>query len=141
MKYAIIYWSRFGNNRKIAEHLSKALEKKGTVEILTADRADPNALPAADIYIFSAAAEKFSIQSDMKKLMKSLRNMDGRKYAVINTHALGFKSWLGRMNKLLSKSGMAKAAEIDFRVGDGTDKGNGLPGGWEKRLDDFAAKL
>lgn len=141
MKYAIIYWSRFGNNRKIAEHLAKALEKKDTVSVITADRADPSALPAADIYIFSAAAEKFSIQTDMKKLMKNLRNMDGRKYAVINTHALGFKNWLGRMNKLLSKSGMSKIAELDFRVGEGTDKGNGLPEGWENRLDEFAAKL
>lgn len=141
MKYAIIYWSRFGNNRKIAEHLAKALERKGTVEILTADRADPGAMPAADVYVFSAAAEKFSIQSDMKKLMKVLRNMDGRRYALINTHALGFKSWLGRMNKLLSKSGMSKIAELDFRMGEGTDKGNGLPEGWEKRLDEFAAKL
>jgi len=26
-------------------------------------------------------------------------------------------------------------------MGDGTDKGHGLPPGWEKRLDEFAAKL
>jgi flavodoxin len=138
MNYAIIYWSRYGNNRTIAEHLAKALGKKGGVTVMTADKADPNSLPLADVYIFSAAAEKFSIQADMKKLMKNLRNMEGRKYAIINTHALGFKNWLGRMDKLLSKSGMAKAAEIDFRMGDGTDKGSGLPEGWEKRLDEFA---
>lgn len=141
MKYAIIYWSRYGNNRKIAEHLAKTLGKKGEVIVMTADKADPKALPAADIYVFSAAAEKFSIQSDMKKLMGNIRGLDGRKYAVINTHGLGFKNWLGRMNKLLSGSGMAKAAEIDFRVGEGTDKGNGLPPGWENKLDEFAAKL
>jgi len=141
MKYAIVYWSRFGNNRKIAEHLAGVLEKKGTVEILTADKADARAMPAADVYIFSAAAEKFTIQSDMKKLMKNLGNMESRKYAIINTHALKFKSWLGRMDKLLAKSGMVKVAETDFVMGDGTDKGNGLPEGWEKRLDEFAGKI
>jgi len=141
MKYMIIYWSRYGNNRKIAEHLSKILGKRGAVEVLTADKADPNALPAADVYIFSAASEKFSIQDDMKKLMKALRNMEGRKCAIINTHGLGFGNGLGKMSRMLSKSGMAKVAEIDFRVGEGTDKGNGLPEGWEKRLDEFASKL
>ncbi len=141
MKYVIVYWSRFGNNRKLAEHLAIQLGKKGEVEILTPEKADPASMPMADLYVFSAAAEKFSIQSDMKKLMKNLMNLEGRKYAIINTHALGFKNWLGRMDKLLSKSNMAKVAEIDFRMGDGTDKGNGLPPDWEKRLDGFAAKL
>ena len=57
VKYAIVYWSRYGNNRKIAEHLAKALEKKGQVTVMTADKADPNAMPAADVYVFSAASE------------------------------------------------------------------------------------
>lgn len=139
MKYVIIYWSRFGNNRKIVEHLAKALMPRGEVQTVVA--ADSIKLPQADVYIFSAAAERFSIQQDMKKLMLGLRGMDGKKYVLINTHALGFKNWLGRMNKLLSKSGMTKLAETDFRVGQGTKEGSGLPEGWEKRLDDFAAKL
>lgn len=139
MKYAIIYYSRFGNNKKIVEHLAQILMKKGQVQVLTADKT--KSLPPADVYVFSAAAERFSIQSDMKTLMKNLIGMEGKKYAIINTHALKFKSWLGRMDKLLSKSGMAKIAEIDFRVGDGTKKGSGLAEGWEKRLEEFAGKL
>jgi flavodoxin len=139
MKYAIVYYSRFGNNKKIVEHLAQILMKKGQVQVLTADKAEP--LPPADVYIFSAAAERFSIQSDMKKLMKESHGMDGKKYAIINTHALKFKSWLGRMDKLLANSGMAKIAEVDFRVGEGTKEGNGLTEGWEKRLEDFALKI
>jgi flavodoxin len=141
MKYVIIYYSRFGNNKKIVEHLAAILKARGAVELLTADKANPDALPQADVYVFSAAAERFSIQTDMKNCMKKLTGMDGKKYAIINTHALKFKSWLGRMDKLLSKSGMAKIAEIDFRMGAGTDKGNGLPEGWEKRLEEFARKI
>jgi hypothetical protein len=45
------------------------------------------------------------------------------------------------MNKLLSKSGMVNIAEVDFRVGQGTKEGSGLPEGWEKRLDEFAGKI
>ena len=77
----------------------------------------------------------------MKKLMKALRNLEGRRYAAINTHGLGIGNGLGKMNRMLSKSGMAKVAEIDFRVGEGTDKGNGLPEGWEKTLDEFSGKI
>ena len=139
MKYVIIYWSRFGNNRKIVEHLAKALMPKGEVQTIVA--AGSVKLPQADVYVFSAAAERFSIQEDMKKLMFGLHGMEGKKYALINTHALGFKNWLGRMEKLLSKSSMAKIATIDFRVGQGTKEGNGLPEGWEKRLDEFAGKI
>ena len=139
MKYVIIYYSRFGNNKKIVEHLAQILMKKGQVQVLTADKANP--LPSADVYVFSAAAERFSIQTDMKALMKNLSGMEGKKYAIINTHALKFKSWLGRMDKLLAKSGMSKVAEVDFRMGEGTDKGTGLAEGWEKRLEEFAGKI
>ena len=139
MKYVIIYWTRHGNNKKIVDYLAGKLQ--GDVKIIKAGTPEAGKLPDADIYIFSAAAEKFSIQADMKKLMKGLRNMEGKKYALINTHALKFKSWLGRMDKLLAKSGMTKISEIDFRMGDGTNEGNGLQEGWEAKLDTFCVKL
>ncbi len=141
MKYAIVYWSRFGNNQKIVSALEPMLAGKGQVTVIKAGTPEAAKLPDADVYIFSAAAERFSIQTDMKKLMKDLRGMEGKKYALINTHALKFKSWLGRMNKLLAKSGMTRIAETAFLMGPGTDKGNGLGAGWEKQLEEFAGKL
>ena len=141
MKYLIIYWSRFGNNKKIIDHLANVLKSKGEVQILKAGTPEAEKLPDADVYVFSAAAEKFSIQADMKKLMKNLRGMEGKKYATINTHALKSKNWLGRMDKLLAKSGMKKIADIHFRMGEGTDKGSGLQQGWESELESFAGKI
>ena len=141
MRYVIVYWSRFGNNKRIVEKLEGLLKPKGTVQVFEAGTPGAAKLPDADVYIFSAAAEKFSIQGDMKKLMKNLRGMEGKRYAIINTHALKFKSWLGRMGKLLKASGMAKVAEVDFRMGPGTDKGKGLGHGWEEKLAEFAGKL
>ncbi len=141
MRYVIVYWSRFGNNKAIVDRLETQLKPKGDVHVLKAGTPEAGKLPDADMYIFSAAAEKFSIQSDMKALMKALHDMGGKRYAIINTHALKFKDWLGRMDKLLKKSGMAKAAEVAFLMGPDTDKGKGLGEGWEKQLDEFAAKL
>lgn len=140
MRYVIAYWSRFGNNERIAKHLAGLLGRKGEAVLVKAGTPGADKLPKADVYVFCAAAERFSISSPMKSLMKGLSSMDG-KYAIINTHGLKFKSWLGRMDKLLKRSGLRKVAELDFVMGEGTDKGKGLPEGWEPRLAELAGKL
>ena len=141
MKYIIIYWSRYGNGKKVIENLANTLTKKGAkTQIFKTDELDPTKVPVADLYIFSAPTEAFNVQKNMRKFMKKLEGMEGKKYGIINTHAMK-KSRLPKMEKLLSKKQMVMVAGVDFQVGDGTDKGNGLPGGWEVKLDHFANKL
>ncbi len=138
MRYIIVYWTRFGNNKRIVDHLAGILQ--GEVQAIKADEADPLSIPEADYYIFSAAAEKFTVQKHMRKYMKGLREMDGRKYGIINTHASN-KSWLPKMEKILSKKGMVKVAEIDFQVVGGMNDQSRIVDGWEEKLDAFASKL
>ncbi|MCK4717144.1 MAG: flavodoxin family protein, partial [Thermoplasmata archaeon] len=126
MKYVIVYWSRYGNNKKIVEQLAERLGSKGEVQVLKTDEVDPTAMPEADIYVFSAAAEIFSVQVDMKKLMKTLEGMNGKKYGMINTHQMKKKNQLGKMEKLLSKKKMVKVAEVEFRMGEKCEEGDGL---------------
>jgi flavodoxin len=138
MKYVIVYWSRYGHNKKIAERLAKKLE--GETRVLTTDEADPGALPEADLYVFSAAAEAFNLQSNMRSFMKKLEGMNGKKYGIINTHGMD-KNRLYKMEKLLSKKNMVKVADVDFKVGKDIKSGNALFEGWEAKLDEFAGKL
>lgn len=141
MKYTIVYWSRYGHNKKIVNYLSEKLkEKKAETQILTTDEADPTALPEADIYIFSAAAEAFNLQRNMKTFMKNLEGLNGKKYGIINTHGMD-KNRLSKMENLLSKKNMIKVASVDFKVGKDGKSGNALTEGWEKKLDEFAEKL
>jgi flavodoxin len=142
MKYAIVYWSRFGNGKKLVESLAgKLKEKKAETQIFTTDEADPAAMPEADVYVFSAATEMMNIQKNMKKFMKKLKGMDGKKYGIINTYGVK-KDRLDKMEKILSKKKMVKVAGAGFFVeGDGVQTGNGLTVGWEKKLDEFAGKL
>lgn len=141
MKYVIVYWSRYGNNKRLVEHLAGTLKKKGAdTQVLTTDETNPSAIPKADFYVFSAAAEQFSLNRNMKGFMNNLESMDGKKYGIINTHGLK-NSKLPKMEKLLSKKNMLKVSEIDFRVTGDTQHGNGLPSGWEAQLDAFATKL
>ena len=141
MKYTIVYWSRYGHNKKIVNYLAEKLkEKKEETQILTTDEADPTALPEADLYIFSAATEAFNLQRNMRTFMKNLEGMNGKKYGIINTHGMD-KNRLYKMEKLLSKKNMIKVADVDFKVGKDIKSGNALMEGWEAKIDKFAEKL
>ena len=139
MKYIIVYWSRYGNNKKIVDYLAERLQ--GDVQVFKTEEANPAAMPEADYYIFSAAAEAFNIQKNMRKFMKELKGMDKKKYGIINTHAMKNKNWLHKMEKLLSKKKMVKIAGVDFQIGDGSQTGDGLMEGWEEKLNEFASKI
>ena len=119
----------------------KLKEKKGAVQLFKVTEADPGAMPEADVYVFSAAAEALSLQRDMKSFMKNLKGMDGKKYGIMNTHGMK-KNRLDKMERILSKKNMVKLAGVEFQVeGDGVQTGDGLMSGWEARLDEFAGKL
>lgn len=141
MKYIIVYWSRYGNGKKVVEHLAETLQKKGAeTQMLRTDEANPTAMPSGDAYVFSAPTEAINLQKNMRDFMKQLAGMEGRKYGIINTHAMN-KNRLSKMEKLLSKKSMVKVAEVDFKVGKDSETGNGLPEGWQPRVDEFAGKL
>ena len=139
MKYVIVYWTRYGNNKKIVDYVTGKLQ--GEVQVFKTDEADPAKMPDADFYIFSAAAEAFQIQKSMKVFMKNLENMDGKKYGIINTHAMKKKNWLKKMEKPLNKKKMVKVAETDFAMSEKCEAGDGLQEGWEAKLDAFCSKL
>ncbi len=141
MKYVIVYWSRYGNGKKIVDYLEGKLKaNKAEVKVLKTTNADPNEMPEADVYVFSAPAEAFNLQRNMRSFMKNLKDMDGMKYGIINTHGME-RNWLGKMEKLLTKKNMEKIASVDFKVGKEANTGNGLMDGWEEKVNDFAKKL
>jgi len=141
MKYVIVYWSRYGNGKKIVDCLDEKLKKKSAqTQILKTDEADPAKMPEADFYIFSAPTEAFNIQKNMRLFMKRLEGMESKNYGIINTHGMN-KNWLPKMEKLLSKKNMIKVAGIDFQVGKDAKNGNALMDGWETKIDEFAEKI
>jgi flavodoxin len=141
MKYVIVYWSRFGNGKKIVDYVeSKLQDKQADVQVLKTDEADPSALPEADMYLFSSPTEAFNLQRNMRSFMKKLTGMDGKKYGIINTHGMD-RNLLGKMEKLLNKKNMEMVAEMDFKVGKDANTGNGLLEGWEGKVDEFLGKI
>ncbi len=141
LKYAIIYWSRYGNGKKAVEYLAAKLNKNGAeTQILKTDDADPSAMPEADMYIFSAPIEAFNVQKNMRKFVKKMKGMDGKRYGLICTHGMD-KNWLPKMEKMIVKKGMKMAAAVDIQVGKDGASGDALMEGWEAKLDEFAILL
>jgi flavodoxin len=142
MKHVIVYWSRYGNGKKLVEHLSKVLVERGDeTTVLTTKEADPASLPDADMYVFSAAQEMMNLQKNMRKFMKNIKGLEGRSYGLINTHQMDEKNSLPKMEKMLSKAGMVKIASMDFKIGKNAKNAQGLPDGWEKTVEEFTEKL
>jgi len=141
MKYTVIYWSRYGNGKKIVDYLeSKLKSKKAEVNVLKTDNADPASMPESNVYVFSAPTEAFNLQKNMRSFMKKLEGMDGKKYGIINTHGMK-RNWLSKMEKLLNKKNMKKITGVDFQVGKDANTGNGLMEGWESKVDTFITNL
>ena len=140
MNYIIVYWSRYGNGKKVVDYLADKLKDK-TIEtqIFKTDEIDPTKMPEADLYVFSTPTEAFNIQKNMRSFMKKLEGMDNKKYGIINTHGMD-KNWLPKMEKLLSKKNMVKVAGVDFRVGKGAKSGDAIIGDWKAKIDDFCRK-
>lgn len=141
MNYVIVYWSRYGNGKKVVNHLAKKLNDKSIkTQIFKTDEVNPADMPEADLYVFSAPTEALNIQKNMRKFMKQLQGMDDKKYGIINTHGMD-KDRLPKMEKLLNKKKMVKVADVDFKVGKDAASGNALEEGWETKLNGFIGKL
>ena len=132
----MVYSSRFGNGKKCVDVVDEQLRTKGhEVQVINAPKADPLQIPPADMYIFSGATEAFNIAAGIRKYLKKMRQMEGKKYALISTHAMDKAIALNKMEKLLSKKKkMKKVSSIDFKVNNKARQGNGLPEGYEDSL-------
>lgn len=141
MKYVIVYWSRYGHNKKIVDTISKKLNEKGEAKVFSTKELEPTNLPEADTYIFSGSAEAFRLEKNMRKFLKKLEGLEKKNYAIINTHGMK-RNWLNSMDKILSKKNMKKVAEIDFQIGsEGQKTGDGFIGDWEDKLNNFIGKI
>ncbi len=139
MRFVLTYWTRTDNNKKVADYLADELGQKGEVQVFTTDLADPARMPEADVYIFSAPMEMFRIQVNMRKFIKALDGMEGKKSAIVNTHGMKKFHWLRSMGRMVRKKGMVKVAEVEIATSWGESVT--MEDGWEQKLDAFCAQL
>ncbi len=128
MNINIIYESQFGNGKKVVEELAAILEEKGQkVTLFPVAEIKPDELPAAELYIFSSPTRKFMLPRNIGNFVKTFTpSSEGAKYALMTTYMDPRTIALRKMDALLKKKGIKKAAD-DFKI-----KVLGLKGPLEK---------
>jgi flavorubredoxin len=141
MKVCIAYESKFGNGKKLVDHLQTTLSKNGhNVETCSVREVSPDSLPKADLYIFSSPTHVGGPPGKMKKFLKKLKiNQEGAKYTLMATSMDPNAKTLQKMEQLLQSKGITKATD-GVRI-----KVNGMKGpleeGYEGKLEEFTKKI
>ena len=117
MNINIIYESQFGNGKKVVEELAAILEEKGQkVTLFPVAEIKPDELPAAELYIFSSPTRKFMLPRNIGNFVKTFTpSSEGAKYALMTTYMDPRTIALRKMDALLKKKGIEKAAD-DFKI-------------------------
>jgi len=155
MKVEIFHASKYGNGEKVVAFLQGVLVTRGhQVNFRHVRDAKPKDMPAADLYIFCSPARIGRPIGKMRRFLKKVKLPEGAKYALIAT--LGqpkpdkngkmpiqeeidrFQRSLPIMEELLKEKGATKVADLKVYV---VDLKGPLADGWEKIVEEFAAKL
>ena len=141
MKVFIAYESKYGNGKKMVDHLENALKGKGhDVQVSLARETKPNAVPQADLYIFHSPTHAGSPVGKVKKLLKKMEiPQKDAKYALTITSMDPNPKTLAKMDALVQPKGMTKVTNgLHVRV-------KGMKGpleeGWEQKVEAFASEL
>jgi flavodoxin len=86
MKTVVVYASRKGNTRRVAEEIAKHLRTRGSVEMYEVSEA-PFRLPEADLYFFGAPTEGHAVMPAMTDYLKRFDDepLAGKPAAVFDT--------------------------------------------------------
>lgn len=87
MKILIVYFSKFGHTRKIAEEIALALQEQGDVRALVADQLQPADLTNLDLLIFGTPTHRMNLPEALRPILESLpsRCLKGVKFAAFDT--------------------------------------------------------
>ncbi len=156
MKIEYVHASKFGNGARVAEEFKRLMAAKGiAVEVRHVREADPKALPAADLYLFSSPGRMGKPIGRARRFLKKVTLPAGTKYALLTTEgAPRPDKKTGRMpteeeqakwqrvrsvmNEILQGKGLTKTAEEKVYV---TGMKGPLEEGWERKVEAFAAGI
>lgn len=156
MKIEYFHASKYGNGAKVAEEFKALMAARGiTVNVHHVRDAKPEAMPPADLYLFSSPGRVGKPIGRARRFLKKVRLPAGTKFALLTTEgAPRPDKKTGRMpteeetakwervrpimNAILEGKGLVKVAEDRIFV---TGMKGPLEEEWEKKVEAFAARL
>jgi menaquinone-dependent protoporphyrinogen IX oxidase len=151
MNVAYYHASRYGNGAAVAARFADVMAARGAaVEVRHMRDADPEHLPAADVYVFSAPGFMGKPRRTARSFLRHVRLAPGARYAILTTEIAARPDRNGQMpdpekldrwqrvlpvmRELLDGKGV-EVAEGTVRV---TDLKGPLEDGWEEKVRAFA---
>jgi hypothetical protein len=151
-----VHASAFGNGARVAQEFASRMEARGaTVSVHHVGEIDARRLPAADCYVFSSPGRFSRPIKGMRRFLKKLNLPAGTGYAILatglqpqpdpKTGQMPSQEELGKcervvplMREALDAKGLVELAEDKVLV---TSLKGPLEGGWQGRVEAFAARL
>ena len=157
MKIEYLHASKYGDGAMVAEEFSQRMSARGvTVDVHHIREAKPDALPAADLYLFSSPGRFGKPIRGMRQFLQKVDLPAGTKYAILTTEAARKPDKnTGRvptdeelvasgqrvrpiMKEILQGKGLVEVAEDKVFV---TGLKGPLEDGWQSKVEAFAARI
>jgi flavodoxin len=97
VKSVVIYASRYGNTKHVAEAIADALRSRGTVDLLPADETSVIPTEGVDLIVLGGPTEVHSMTAPISGLLHRMPpgSLDGKAVAVFDTRIHGARLFTG----------------------------------------------
>lgn len=103
MKALIVYWSKYGNTKQVAEAIARGMKSAKSVKVIVKDvrSTDPEEVLDYDVLVIGSANHIGRPVGDIRKFLKKLAeiNLEGKKGAVFDTHIKNDLKTVQKMEK------------------------------------------
>ncbi len=153
MKILYVHASKYGNGATVADEFRSRMADHGVaVEVHHVDEVMPDAIPPADLYVFSSPGRMGRPIQSIRRYLKHVRLPRGTRYAILTTEMAPqpdkktgrmpteeeicrFQHVRPIMIEILQHKGLVKVAEEKIYV---TDLKGPLEDGWQAKVDAYA---
>ena len=97
MNALVVYFSKFGNTRKIAEVIAEILESEGSVRVISTDQLTVSDLNKADLVVMGSPTHRMNLPEAVRPVLEALpkRVLRGVPVAAFDT-SYKMSAWLTR---------------------------------------------
>jgi flavodoxin len=152
MRIEYFHASVYGNGAMVAEEFKKQMEAKGVkVDVHHIDGMKPDAIPPADIYVFSSPGRFGKPIKEIRRFLEKVNLPKGTKYALLTTEPAPkpdkktgkmpteeevsrYQHLLSIMNEILQGKGLVKITETKVYV---TALKGPLEANWQEKVKAF----
>jgi len=103
LKALIVYWSKYGNTKQVAEAIARGMKSAKSVKVIVKDvrSTDPEETMEYDVLVIGSANHIGRPVGDIRKFLKKLAeiNLEGKKGAVFDTHIKNDLKTVQKMEK------------------------------------------